>query len=156
MSFNLSQRSLSKLEGVRPDLVTTVKRAIELTDVDFGVTCGLRTLEEQKRLVAAGRSQTMNSKHIPQSDEYSHAVDLVAYIDGEVCWELNVYDNICNAMAAAARETGCPIKWGAAWTEGDIRAYRGTAEDAMNAYIDARRSAGRRPFLDSPHFEIIS
>ena len=154
MSFKLSKRSLSKLEGVRPDLVDTVKLAIKLSRVDFGVTCGLRTLEEQKKLVATGRSQTMNSKHIPQSDEYSHAVDVLAYVDGEVCWELNVYDEICDAMAAAAKETGASIKWGAAWSEGDIRAYKGSAEDAMNAYIDLRRSEGRRPFLDGPHFEL--
>jgi hypothetical protein len=84
MSFKLSNRSLGKLEGVHPDMVATVKRAIELTKVDFGITCGLRTVEEQKRLVATGRSQTMNSKHIPQSDEYSHAVDCLAYVDGDV------------------------------------------------------------------------
>jgi peptidoglycan L-alanyl-D-glutamate endopeptidase CwlK len=156
MSFKLSNRSLGKLKGVHPDMVATVKRAIELTKVDFGITCGLRTVEEQKRLVATGRSQTMNSKHIPQSDEYSHAVDCLAYVDGEVCWEINVYDDICDAMAAAAKETGASIKWGAAWSEGDIRAYTGTAEDAMNAYIDLRRSQGRRPFIDGPHFELMA
>lgn len=155
MSFKLSNRSLGKLEGVHPDMVATVKRAIELTKVDFGISCGLRTVEEQKRLVATGRSQTMNSKHIPQSDEYSHAVDCLAYVDGDVVWEINVYDDICDAMAAAAKETGASIKWGAAWSEGDIRAYTGTAEDAMNAYIDLRRSQSRRPFIDGPHFELI-
>ena len=56
MTFKLSKRSLNKLEGVRPDLVETVKLAIKLTRVDFGITCGLRTLEQQKRLVATGRS----------------------------------------------------------------------------------------------------
>jgi len=47
------------------------------------------------------------------------------------------------------------IKWGAAWSEGDIREYAGTAEEAMNAYIDLRRSQGRRPFIDAPHFEMM-
>ena len=28
-------------------------------------------------------------------------------------------------------------------------------EDAMNAYIDLRRSQGRRPFIDGPHFELM-
>jgi peptidoglycan L-alanyl-D-glutamate endopeptidase CwlK len=156
MSFKLSNRSLGKLKGVHPDMVATVKRAIELTKVDFGISCGLRTVEEQKRLVATGRSQTMNSKHIPQSDEYSHAVDCLAYVDGDVVWEINVYDDICDAMAAAAKETGASVKWGAAWSEGDIRAYNSTAEAAMNAYIDLRRSQGRRPFIDGPHFELMA
>ena len=156
MAFNLSQRSLNKLDGVHPDMVSVVKRAIELTDVDFGVTYGVRTLAEQEELYNSGRSQTMKSKHLIQDDGYSHAVDLVAYFGSNVSWELNVYDNICDAMAAAAREVGCAIKWGAAWSEGDIRSYPGTAEDAMNAYIDLRRSQGRRPFIDAPHFELMS
>ena len=156
MAFNLSQRSLNKLDGVHPDMVSVVKRAIELTDVDFGVTYGVRTLAEQEELYNSGRSQTMKSKHLVQGDGYSHAVDLVADFGSNVSWELNVYDNICDAMAAAAREVGCAIKWGAAWSEGDIRSYPGTAEDAMNAYIDLRRSQGRRPFIDAPHFELMA
>lgn len=156
MAFKLSKRSLSRLEGVHPDLVAVVKRSIELTKIDFGVTCGLRTLEEQKELVAKGASQTMKSKHLRQGDGYSHAVDVVAYLGSRISWENNLYDDICDAMAIAAREVGCAIKWGAAWTEGDIRSYSGTAEDAMNAYIDKRRAAGRRPFIDSPHFELIT
>ena len=153
MAFNLSARSRGKLEGVSPDLVAVVHRAIELTKVDFGVTYGVRTYAEQEELYNSGRSQTMNSKHLIQDDGYSHAVDLVAYFGSNVSWELNVYDDICDAMAEAAREVGCPLKWGAAWSEGDIRTYPGTAEDAMNAYVDLRRSQGRRPFIDAPHFE---
>jgi len=155
MAFKLSSRSLGKLEGVHPDMVNTVKRAIELTKVDFGVTYGVRTLEEQEKLYKAGRSQTMKSKHLIQDSGYSHAVDLVAYDGSNVVWELNVYDDICDAMAEAAEEVGAAIKWGAAWSEGDIRSYEGTAEDAMNAYVDLRRSQGRRPFIDGPHFELI-
>ena len=153
--FKLSQRSLNKLNGVHPDLVAVVKRAIELTDVDFGVTYGVRTVEEQEKLVASGRSQTMKSKHLIQDTGYSHAVDLVAYDGSDAVWEINVYDNICDAMARAADELEVPVKWGAAWSEGDIRFYEDTAEDAMNAYIDLRRSQGRRPFIDGPHFEMM-
>ena len=153
--FKLSQRSLNKLDGVHPDLVAVVKRAIEITDVDFGVTYGVRTVEEQEKLVASGRSQTMKSKHLIQDTGYSHAVDLVAYDGSDVVWEINVYDNICDAMARSADELEVPVKWGAAWSEGDIRFYEDTAEDAMNAYIDLRRSQGRRPFIDGPHFELM-
>ena len=156
MSFRLSQRSMDKLEGVHPAMTGVVERAIQLTDVDFGVTQGVRTLEEQKANVAAGRSQTMASKHLLQDDGFSHAVDVVAYIGPDVSWELNLYDNICDAFKQAAEEVGCAIKLGAAWSEGDIRTYEGTAEDAMMAYIDLRRSQGRRPFIDAPHIELMS
>jgi peptidoglycan L-alanyl-D-glutamate endopeptidase CwlK len=150
MAYKLSNRSLGKLEGVDENLVAVVKRAIELTNVDFGVTFGLRTLEEQEKLFAAGRSKTMKSKHLE-----GRAVDLMAYVDGKGCWELNVYDDLCDAMKAAAEELGVAIKWGAAWSEGDIRSYEGTSEEAMMKYIDLRRGQGRRPFIDGPHFELM-
>tara|TARA_S200002703_G_scaffold32572_2_gene28386 strand:+ start:1227 stop:1694 length:468 start_codon:yes stop_codon:yes gene_type:complete len=155
MAFNLSSRSRSRLEGVHPDLSAVVHRAIELTKVDFGVTQGVRTLAQQEANVAAGKSQTMKSKHLIQDDGYSHAVDVVAYVGPDVSWELNLYDDICDAFAQAAREMEVPIKWGAAWSEGDIRSYPGSAEDAMMAYVDLRRSQGRRPFIDAPHFELM-
>ena len=155
MSFRLSQRSMDRLEGVHPDMTAVVERAIQLTGVDFGVTQGVRTLDEQKANVAAGRSQTMASKHLLQDDGFSHAVDVVAYVGPDVSWELNVYDDICDAFKEAAKEVGCSIKWGAAWSEGDIRTYEGSSEDAMMAYVDLRRSQGRRPFIDAPHFELM-
>jgi peptidoglycan L-alanyl-D-glutamate endopeptidase CwlK len=150
MSFKLSQRSIDKMEGVDADLVAVTKRAIELTKIDFGVIYGMRTIQEQEKLVAAGKSQTMKSKHL-----VGRAVDLMAYVDGKGCWELNVYDDLCDAMKEAAKELSVAIKWGAAWSEGDIRTYPGTAEDAMMAYVDLRRSQGRRPFIDGPHFELM-
>ena len=143
------------MKGVHPDMVAVVERAIELTKVDFGVTYGVRSLAEQEKLVASGRSQTMKSKHLIQDSGYSHAVDVVAYDGSDVVWEINVYDDICDAFKQAAIEKGVAVKWGAAWSEGDIRSYEGTAEDAMNAYIDLRRGQGRRPFIDGPHFELM-
>lgn len=150
MAFRLSKRSAGRLEGVNDDLVAVVKRAIELTKVDFGVTEGLRSVETQREYVAAGKSQTMKSKHLD-----GRAVDLVAYIGSSVSWELNLYDDIANAMRVAAIELDVAIKWGAAWSVGDIRDFDGSMAEAMNEYIDLRRSQGRRPFIDGPHFEMM-
>ena len=149
MTFKLSKRSRERLFGVNLKLVAVVNRAIELTTVDFGVTEGLRTVETQEAYVKAGKSQTMNSKHIG-----GNAVDLVAYINGGVSWELNLYDNIAEAMRTAAIENDLPLRWGAAWNVPDICKWTGSMEDAMNHYIDERRRQGRRPFIDAPHFEI--
>jgi peptidoglycan LD-endopeptidase CwlK len=137
--FKLSQRSLDTLEGVNPYLVGVVKRAIEITKVDFGVIEGLRTPERQRDLVQAGASQTMFSKHIQ-----GKAVDLMAYIGSRASWELNLYDDIADAMKRAAQELQVPIRWGGAWNVSDI-----------NHYIDVRRGQGRKPFLDGPHFELV-
>lgn len=154
MGFKLSRKSLGKLEGVHPDMVAVVKRAIELTTVDFGVIQGVRTIEEQKANVAAGRSQTMKSKHLPQHDGYSHAVDLMAYVGKNASWEMSLYDNIADAIRMAAEELDVQIRWGCAWHIDDIRDYDDSMEDAMMDYIDLRRSQGRKPFLDGPHFEL--
>lgn len=150
MSFKLSSRSEGRLEGINPQLIEVVKTAITLTKVDFGVTCGMRTVEEQEKLVASGASQTMKSKHLE-----GRAVDLVAYIGPSVTWSLNKYDEIADAMAAAAKQKGVALKWGAAWTVGNIADWDGSMEDAMNTYVDVRRSQGRRPFIDAPHFEMM-
>ena len=150
MTFKLSTRSLDKMKGVNATLVEVVKEAITLTRVDFGVTCGMRTVAEQEALVAKGASKTMKSKHLE-----GRAVDLVAYVGSNVTWSLNMYDDLADAMAKASRKHGIPLKWGAAWTVGNIADYQGTMEDAMNDYVDLRRSQGRRPFIDAPHFEMM-
>lgn len=151
MSFKLSQRSLDRLDSVDPDLIKVVKYAIGVTKVDFGVIEGVRTLEKQKELVAAGASKTMNSKHLK-----GLAVDLMAYVGGRGCWELKVYDDIADAMKQGAVEYGVPIVWGASWHIRNIADWEGTMEEAMNDYIDTRRKEGKRPFIDGPHFEINS
>ena len=118
--------------------------------MDFGVICGLRSEVEQRALVAKGASQTMKSKHLG-----GHAVDLMAYVGKRASWELNVYDEIADAVRESAIELDVPIRWGAAWSIDNLADWDGTAENAMNSYIDLRRSQGRRPFIDAPHFELM-
>lgn len=107
--FRLSQRSIDRLNGVHPDLVSVVKLAIERSDVDFMVTEGLRSKERQKELVAAGASKTMNSRHIT-----GHAVDLAAYVNG-IRWDWPLYEKIAKAMKQAAYELNIKIEWGGDW-----------------------------------------
>jgi peptidoglycan L-alanyl-D-glutamate endopeptidase CwlK len=150
MAFRFSTRSQEKLIGVDSELKEIVSLAITYTKIDFGVIEGLRTEKRQRALVESGASQTMKSKHLE-----GRAVDLMAYVDGRGCWELNVYDNIADAMKRAAIEIDVAVRWGAAWTVTDICEWNGTMEEAMNSYIDTRRGQGRRPFIDAPHFELM-
>ena len=110
MSFTLSQKSLDRLSGVHPDLVSVVKRAIELTDVDFAVLEGVRSKVRQEQLVAAGASKTMKSRHIT-----GHAVDLGAMVSGTVRWDWPLYFKVADAMKKAAAELGTPLEWGGDW-----------------------------------------
>lgn len=110
MNFKLGLRSKMRLKGVHPDLVRVVHRAIELTEIDFTVLEGLRTTSRQRQLVAAGASKTMNSRHIT-----GHAVDLGAWVGGEVRWDWPLYYKIADAVKQAAKELGVPIEWGGDW-----------------------------------------
>ena len=140
--FVLGERSLKKLEGVHPDLVAVVKRAIQITRTDFTVIEGVRTKERQRELVYAGASKTMNSRHIT-----GHAVDIVPVKDGAISWNFDDYYPLAKAMAQAATELGVNVRWGGAWTV--ITGKTGTPQDWVKAY-----RAGGGKFIDGPHFEL--
>ena len=146
--FKLSKRSLNNLQGIKTPLVNVVTRAIQLTQVDFVVIEGLRTLKRQQELVDQGASQTMNSKHIT-----GDAVDLAAWL-GTIRWEHSLYFKIAEAMKQAAIENCVSLRWGGAWTVPDIRTYSDTMEHAHEAYLALRRSQGRKAFIDMAHFEL--
>lgn len=151
MSFSLSKRSRRNLEGVDPALVGIVKLAIKRTEIDFAVTEGVRTLERQKILFEKGATKTLDSKHLT-----GRAVDLVAYLDGRISWEVSLYDEIAAAMRSAAIDVGQPLRWGGSWTIWDIRDWDLPIGGAMQLYIDQRVMQGKRPFIDAPHFELVS
>lgn len=109
-NFRFSIRSEGNLKGVNADLVKVVRRALELSTVDFGVIEGIRTVERQKELVATGKSQTMNSRHIT-----GHAIDVFAYPTASGSWEWKYYEQIAGAFKQAAKEVGVPIEWGGDW-----------------------------------------
>lgn len=108
--FAFSQRSERNMKGVHPDLERVVRLAITLTEVDFVVVEGLRTIEKQREYVASGASQTLNSRHLT-----GHAVDLMAYVGGAGRWDLPLYHKIADAMKLAASQLGVPIVWGGDW-----------------------------------------
>lgn len=109
-NFKFSQRSEKNLLGVRPELIAVTRRALQLSEVDFGITEGLRTLTRQKQLYAEGKSQTMNSRHLT-----GNAVDVVAYIGGHVSWDFPLYRKISDAFKQAGFELNTPIEWGGDW-----------------------------------------
>lgn len=139
MSFKLSQRSLDRLKGVDDKLVSVVKRAIEISEVDFMVVEGLRTKQRQEELYAQGRTKagkivtwTMKSKHID-----GLAVDIAPVNkDGSIDWNSFVkFDKMAQAMFNAAKELNVQIRWGADWNQNGKKREKGET--------------------DSPHFELV-
>tara|TARA_B100000886_G_scaffold275246_1_gene199156 strand:- start:2931 stop:3383 length:453 start_codon:yes stop_codon:yes gene_type:complete len=150
MTFYLSKKSLSILDTVNPPLQEVTQLAIKKSRVDFGVTCGVRTMAEQQALVDSGASKTMKSKHLE-----GNAVDVMAYVGSRGSWEITLYDDIADAFKAAAVELDIGIRWGAAWHIPDIREWFEPMQAATDNYVDVRRKEGKRPFIDAPHFELI-
>lgn len=108
--MTLAPRSLKCLEGVHPDLVAVVKRADEL-GARFHITCGLRTTDQQRALVKAGRSRTMKSRHLT-----GHAVDfVVAEPGGGVSYDHKDMAECAALFKRAASELRVPLEWGGDW-----------------------------------------
>jgi peptidoglycan LD-endopeptidase CwlK len=108
--MQLDERSLKKLEGVHDDLVRVVRRAAELSEVDFIVTEGLRSMKRQRELVAAGASKTLKSRHLT-----GHAIDFAPVVSGEVTWKWPPFFLIADAFKRAAQELKVAIVWGGDW-----------------------------------------
>lgn len=153
MTWKLSARSLAELKDVHPDLVKVVRAALELSPVDFAVYDGLRTVQEQAKNMATGASQTMNSKHLKQSDGFAHAVDLVPFVAGAYSWAWDPIYKVADAMRAAARALAVPITWGCAW-DTDFSASTLPPEQIAFDYAARRRALNKKAFLDGPHFEL--
>ncbi|HCU0244615.1 TPA: M15 family metallopeptidase [Morganella morganii] len=126
-SFRFSKRSEDNLKGVNPDLVKVIRRALEITAVDFIVIEGLRTQARQKELVAAGKSQTNNSRHLT-----GHAVDIIPV---NTKWQIEEFKPLLKAVKQAADELSVKLRFGINW------------KNDPSLPIETR-------FIDAPHVEI--
>jgi peptidoglycan LD-endopeptidase CwlK len=160
MAITLGQRSLSRLDGVHPDLVRVVVRAAAMAKAvveDFTVLEGVRTVEQMYAVYGKGRtaaqcqangvpakyarpkeakvtwlSDPLMSNHRKRADGYGRAVDLAPY---PIDWNAAArFDKLANLMFRAASIEGVRIRWGADW--------------------DADGRARERGESDSPHFEL--
>ncbi|MCA3186937.1 MAG: M15 family metallopeptidase [Cupriavidus sp.] len=147
----MEEISEKRLQGVHPDLVRVVRRAYASLpkDLSFRVAEGLRSRERQAMLVDAGKSQTMNSRHLT-----GHAVDLAPLVNNAVSWDWEHFYPMADVVAEAAKHANVPLVWGGAWGRIVQQWPHGSSKKAQDAYVAARKTAGLRPFLDGPHFEL--
>lgn len=146
MPYKFSLRSRWNLMGVHPDLVAVAHEALARSAVDFGVTEGLRSVQRQQQLYAAGASKTLRSRHLT-----GHAIDVVAYVGGAVRWEFDLYRRIAEAMRDAAESLTVPVEWGACWAV--INGSDDLAEKVTH-YVQWCKRTARSPLIDGPHFQL--
>lgn len=128
--MKLSERSLSNLKGIHPDLVKIIRASIKDSPVDFTLTSGVRSTEEQKSLYAQGRTTPgiivtnadgvkNKSNHQEKADGYGYAVDLYPYYNGSVRVNESYVPEklalIAIHIKAIASCFGCTVEWGGDW-----------------------------------------
>lgn len=117
--MKLSSRDEAHLKKVHPDLARVIRRAAadwKDTSKSFFITCSIRTLEEQKKLKAAGASKTLRSRHLPgKTNKLSHAVDLAVRMGNNIKWDWPLYVDLSKKIKAAAAKEKVSIEWGGDW-----------------------------------------
>jgi len=126
-----SQNSLSKLITVEKVLQDAFNQAIDLTKIDFGISHGKRTADEQFELFKKGREYRNGEFYIVNKDEvvtyldgfskksmhqYGRAVDIFCYVNGKVTWEPEYYYYVAGLISVIDPF----IKWGGFWKWKDL------------------------------------
>ena len=133
----LSKRSKAKYDTLHPDLQLILDYMLDV--VDFSVIEGVRTKERQRELVESGMSKTMRSKHLPNKDGVSEAVDIFPYPNGDwndlrrFCYYQGIAKGIAH-MLYVMGDTDHVLRNGIDWdSDGEIKDHS---------------------FFDGPHFEL--
>jgi peptidoglycan L-alanyl-D-glutamate endopeptidase CwlK len=153
MSFRLGALSESNLVGVHPDVVAVVRKAILISEIDFTVHDGLRTLAEQKKLVASGASRTLESYHLT-----GDAVDLVPFVNGKLRWEMPLCNEVARAMLEASGKLGVRLVWGRVWDSELVELDPDDFDGERALYVQRyQRINGPKkfPLDDGPHFQRV-
>jgi peptidoglycan L-alanyl-D-glutamate endopeptidase CwlK len=118
--MKLTAKDEAHLKRVHPDLARVMRRAAadwKATDKAFFITCSIRTLAEQKKLLAAGATRTLRSRHLPgKTNKLSHAIDLAVRMGKQIKWDWPLYVDLAKRVKAAARAEKVLIEWGGDWT----------------------------------------
>ena len=110
MGYKLGAQSELLLRGVHPDLVKVIRRAIQISKIDFKVLEGVRSVARQRELVQKGASQTMKSRHIR-----GFAVDIAPFVAGQIRWDWPLYFQLAATVKQAAKDVGVSVEWGGDW-----------------------------------------
>jgi peptidoglycan L-alanyl-D-glutamate endopeptidase CwlK len=108
--YKFGTRSYSRLQGVHPELVRVLEKAITSSPHDFSITEGVRSPERQRQLVADGASRTLMSRHLT-----GHAVDIAVIKEGKAVWDFPLYQEVATHIKKVAEEEGVQLIWGGDW-----------------------------------------
>lgn len=141
--YNFSSTSRKRLGTCHPDLSRVMEAAIDVSDIDFGIAEGVRSVALQHEYYLRGKSKLdgvrNKSKHniIP-----SLAVDIYAWVDGKTCYDKETLSYLAGLIHGISELfysesiINHRVRWGGNWD--------------MDGTILIDQS-----FDDRPHFELI-
>ena len=138
------------------DLQLIIKESIKVSQIDFGVAQGERTVEQQQQYFNEGKSKVnprayktteellKRGKHIVDGiiRTESQAVDIYAYINGKASWDINSLCYIGGVITSTATKLyqegkiDYKLRWGGNWNSDGV--------------IITDQS-----FQDLPHYELL-
>ena len=132
-------KGTEKLKGVNKILVDWINDFAKEYNYEFAskgvdiiITEGLRTLEQQKKYLATGKSKTLKSRHL-----IGNAIDICFSVNGHINWNDMTYFALAGRhFEQYAKSKNLNLRWGGDWNKN-------------GSYKDEK-------FLDSPHFEVNS
>jgi len=137
--YSFSETSRRKLDSCHPILVMIAERALELSQVDFGISEGHRSKETQIKYFREGKSKidgvNKRSKH---QYKPSMAFDVYIYVRGfpKLAYDVDHLCYLAGVITAVGKGMGYKLRWGYNWDcDGVLR------EDQR--------------FQDLPHFELL-
>jgi len=142
--YQFGNTSKQRLASCREEIQQVMKLSIKRSPVDFGIACGHRTVEEQQKLYAQGRTKTGSivtyvdgvNKKSQHNINPSNAVDIYGWVNGKATWDEKTLIFLAGIINASADELGIILRWGGNWdNDGEIITDQN--------------------FLDLPHFEFL-
>lgn len=141
--YSFGKTSLERLNTCHNDLILIMKEAISISNIDFGISEGYRSVEDQQKYFKEGKSKIdgiiKKGKH---NYSPSLAVDIFPVINGSPNWEnehLSYLAGIIHAVSVILlrqAKISHKIRWGGNWN--------------MDGTILIDQS-----FDDRPHFELV-
>ncbi len=141
--YKFGNTSKSRLQTCHKDIQLIMDEAIKITNVDFGIAEGYRSIEKQQQYFKEGKSKIDGvSKKGKHNYSPSLAVDIYPYFENGAKWDnehLSYLSGIIHAVSEilfADGKISHKVRWGGNWD--------------MDGIILIDQS-----FDDRPHFELV-
>jgi peptidoglycan L-alanyl-D-glutamate endopeptidase CwlK len=134
MGFSFGKASTERLNTCHPDLRLIAREALQYSQVDFGISEGVRTDDKQLEYFLARKAkldprvpeQRAKARHLANEHGLSDAFDFYAFVPGKpslafdfnhLCMIAGVLVSTANRLLAEGR-IGSRVRWGGNW-DGD-------------------------------------